>query len=246
MIMFPRIGLALIAAASLASCNAAPDAFSAPAKAAATTAKLSAATPIVVELYQSQGCSSCPPANAALNKIAARSDVIALSFAVDYWDGLGWKDRFATPAFTKRQRDYAKSLGNGNVFTPQMVLNGAQDIVGNGPGELDRAIARTNPLSASPGISGTDGAVTIGRGSTSGEIWLIRYDPALLNVDITAGENKARRLPHRNVVREMHLLGQYNGAAQSYALPKPKLSGLTNVVILQRKGVGKIIAARRI
>jgi len=84
--------------------------------------------PIVVELFQSQGCSSCPPTNAAFNLIADRADLIPLSFAVTYWDNLGWKDRFAKPAFTQRQRDYAKTLRVGaGVYTPQVVINGARE-----------------------------------------------------------------------------------------------------------------------
>src|SRR5580693_943584 len=88
------------------------------------------AHPVVVELFQSQGCSSCPPANANVMAIADRPDVLALSFGVTYWDSLGWKDTFASPKFTARQWDYAHGLGHSNVFTPQVVINGRRDGVG--------------------------------------------------------------------------------------------------------------------
>ena len=111
-----------------------------------TNAPVGSNGPVVVELYQSQGCSSCPPANAALNAIAERSDVIALSFAVTYWDRLGWKDVFGDPAYTKRQYAYANALGNDGVYTPQVAPNGRRAIVGNRPGELERAVAATGKL----------------------------------------------------------------------------------------------------
>ena len=96
---------------------------------------------MVVELFQSQGCSSCPPANANVNVLAARPDVLALSFAVTYWDGLGWKDIFAQPAFTARQWDYARAFGNQQVWTPQVVVNGRATVVGNKLAPLEALIA---------------------------------------------------------------------------------------------------------
>ena len=102
-----------------------------------------AAGPVkVLELFQSQGCSSCPPANANLNALAGRSDVIALSYGVTYWDYLGWTDSFAKPAYTERQRAYGRTLGNPNVYTPQMVLNGRADFVGASASGRRRCRAR--------------------------------------------------------------------------------------------------------
>jgi hypothetical protein len=95
-----------------------------------TSAHVSAAQPVVVELFTSQGCSSCPPANAVLARLADRNDILALSFGVTYWDELGWKDTFASPQFTKRQWDYAHALHHASVFTPQMVVQGRMDAVG--------------------------------------------------------------------------------------------------------------------
>lgn len=136
-------------------------------------------SPVVVELYQSQGCSSCPPANANLNAIADRPDVIPLSFAVTYWDQLGWKDTFARPQFTARQWDYAHSAGRGQVATPQMVINGGrQTIVGNNRQQLEAAIASAR-RSAGPQITLTGGRVSIGAASSAkpSTVWVVRFDP---------------------------------------------------------------------
>src|ERR1700744_2992761 len=103
------------------------------------------AAPTVVELFQSQGCSSCPPAIANVNALADRPDILALSFSVTYWDYLGWKDTFAQPVFTQRQRDYARNLPGG-VYTPEVVINGRTPIVGIKRDELAGAVARAAPL----------------------------------------------------------------------------------------------------
>src|SRR5436189_5311338 len=103
--------------------------------------------PVVVELYQSQGCSSCPPAEHNLNALADRPDVLALNFAVTYWDQLGWKDTFANPAYTQRQWDYAHGVFKRNqVATPQVVVNGRADLVGNNRSQLDAAVAKAVAL----------------------------------------------------------------------------------------------------
>ncbi len=223
------------------------NAISSEAKAAATGAvKASAANPVVVELYQSQGCSSCPPANSALNAQADRADVIALNFSVTYWDKLGWKDIFGDPKYTQRQYAYANAFRAGGVYTPQMVLNGRDAIVGNQPGELSRAIAAMPPVSGGPAISVTDGKVAIGAGSGRADVWLIRYDKRIQNVAIKSGENNGRTLPHKNIVRQLVNLGSWGGSAASYALPSSPSTHYNSVILVQRPGLGPIIAARRI
>src|SRR5271168_1897420 len=121
-----------------------------------------AAGPEVVELFQSQGCSSCPPANANLATIADRPDLIALSFGVTYWDELGWKDTFAQPKFTARQWDYAHGLHHPNVFTPQVVVDGRRDGVGANPSEFARLIRPDPTPSDGPTLALTKIAVTLG------------------------------------------------------------------------------------
>jgi hypothetical protein len=216
------------------------------ANAATPAAKASATNPVVVELYQSQGCSSCPPANAALNAIADRSDVIALSFAVTYWDRLGWKDIFADKVYTQRQYDYAHTLGNANVYTPQIVINGTSELTGIKSGELTRAIDAAKPVSSGPLIAVAGGMVKIGGGSGSANIWLVQYDPKVQNVAIRSGENTGRTLPHKNIVRSLAKLGEWKGSAVSYALPKAPNRDWKTVVLVQRSGAGPIIAAKAI
>lgn len=201
---------------------------------------------VVVELYQSQGCSSCPPANAALNAIADRSDVIALSFAVTYWDRLGWKDTFADPAFTDRQHAYAAALKNDSVYTPQVVLNGTTAIVGNGHGELNGAVAKAARLGKSPAITVANGSVTIGAGKGNGDVLLVRYDPRSQMVSIRAGENGGKKLPHRNIVRQLTTLGSWSGKAVSFKLPAKRDAAWKSVVIVQTKKTGPIVAAQKI
>ncbi len=201
---------------------------------------------VVAELFQSQGCSSCPPANAALNKLADRQDVIALSFAVTYWDRLGWKDSFATPEYTQRQRDYNKALRGDGVYTPQVVLNGRKAIVGNGPGELERAIASAGGLPAGPSIGVEGGRVMVGAGKGNGTVWLVRYDPRLHNVAINAGENGGRTLPHRNIVRELTQLGRWSGGKVDFAVPAARDAQYRTVVLVQQGVAGPILAAERI
>jgi len=143
-----RLAVALVAATAFAPAAQAAD----------------AAHPTVIELFQSQGCSSCPPANANVNALSQRPDVLALSFAVTYWDGLGWKDIFAQPQFTARQWDYARAFGNDQVWTPQVVVNGRANIVGSKLAPLEALIAKSDRGAGGPAIALKGNAVTeIGR-----------------------------------------------------------------------------------
>lgn len=209
-------------------------------------ATASAEAPIVVELFQSQGCSSCPPANAALNALADRKNVIALSFAVTYWDRLGWKDTFATPAFTQRQRDYAATLKGGSVYTPQAIINGRRELVGNGKGEMARAVGETNGLTGGPTLSTAGDVINISAGQGKATVWLVRFDPRTHNVPIRAGENGGQTLPHRNIVRELTKLGSWSGKQARYDLPKADNANYKGVIILQGGTTGPIIAAKRL
>src|SRR5437764_4980991 len=123
-----RLGAPLMAALAIGACgqSSAPDARTI----AAPVLHASSAAPVVIEEFQSQGCSSCPPATANVNALAERPEVLALSFAVTYWDALGWKDTFASPAFTQRQWDYAHHAGRTNVATPQVIGNGGPAVTG--------------------------------------------------------------------------------------------------------------------
>ncbi len=230
----------------LAGCQQSGPVTSEAKAAAQSSIAASAANPVVLELYQSQGCSSCPPANLALNALADRSDVIALNFSVTYWDRLGWKDIFGDPAYTQRQYDYAASFGNGNVFTPQVVLNGSRFITGARQGELSRAVAGTKPVSGGPAISTEGSIVSVGKGNGNGVVWLVRYDPRVQNVAVKSGENSGRTLPHKNIVRQLSRLGDWSGKATNYSAPKAGSDQWRSVVLVQRGPAGPMIAARKL
>jgi hypothetical protein len=216
-------------------------------RSAAPQVTADAAHPAVIELYQSQGCSSCPPALKVLQVEADRPDVIALSFAVTYWDQLGWKDRFASPAYTKRQWDYARSAGRGQVATPQLIVNGRSFVNGGNRAEVDAAIARWDRGRGGPTIAAGNGSVTIGAGAarSPATVWLVNYDPRTIDVPIRAGENNGRTLPHRNIVTGLTRLGEWSGAAIRYNLPAAR-NGMKRAVLVQSGSTGPMIAAGRI
>lgn len=205
---------------------------------------LPATTPlVVVELFQSQGCSSCPPAEANLNAIAGQPGILALSYGVTYWDSLGWKDTFATQVYTHRQWAYAKYRKRDNVWTPQVYVNGHTDLVGSDRAQLDHAIKQAN--TRGPQLSWQQGQLLVSAGKPTAvcDVWLVRYDPRTINVAIDAGENSGRTLPHRNVVRELVHLGTWDGSPSSFAVPPPSLAGLSTAALVQIKAGGDILSA---
>jgi len=203
--------------------------------------------PVVVELYQSQGCSSCPPAEHNLNALADRPDVLALNFAVTYWDQLGWKDTFAQPAFTQRQWDYAHGVfKRREVATPQVVINGRADIVGNSRPQLDAAIAKAAILPG-PTITVAAGKVAVAAGpAADADVWLVRYDPRVHQVPVARGENAGKTLPQRDIVRELTRLGAWKGPAASFALPPAGDPALKTAVLVQARGGGPILSAAKL
>jgi hypothetical protein len=204
--------------------------------------------PVVVELFQSQGCSSCPPANANLATVADKPGVIALNFSVTYWDDQHWKDTFAQPRFTARQWDYAHAFGRGNVFTPQVVVDGRHDGVGADPGDFARLLGAGAVDEPGPVVSLTANTVSIGAGTKPpvvADVWLARYDPRLLQVPIKGGENGGRTLPHKNIVREFVRIGGWNGSAENLPLPAPAQAGLVTAILVQAAHGGPILAAAK-
>lgn len=202
----------------------------------------------VVELFTSQGCSDCPPANANLNVLADRRDILALSFGVTYWDQLGWKDTFASPRFTARQWDYAHAFGRGNVYTPQTVVNGAVDAPGGRAGQMEGLILRA-PRLEGPTLKVAGGHVLIGTGAPGGrpaQVWLVRYDPRVVQVPVAAGENTGRTLPHRNVVRELAQIGTWSGRPLDLTLPASGAHGLSSAILLQAGPGGRILSAAKV
>jgi hypothetical protein len=208
----------------------------------------SADHPIVVELFQSQGCSSCPPANAMLNRLADRPDLLPLNFGVTYWDRLGWKDKFAHPAYTERQWEYARSGNRHNVATPQFIVNGHGVVTGSDARQLAQSIRDEDRKVAHPTIAVDGKRIRIAAGKTSAPatVWLVRYDPRVRNVSIGRGENSGRVLPHRNVVTGLRALGTWNGSAAAFDQPAYRDANERSAVLVQQGKGGRIIAAKRL
>ena len=201
----------------------------------------------VVELFTSQGCSSCPPANANLVRLSTRPDVLALSFNVTYWDQLGWRDTFAQDAFTRRQRDYQHGLGNDNVWTPQVVVDGRADVVGGRMAEIEALITQHRPF-AGPTLRFGESSVGLAGGTAPtrpADVWLIRYEPRPIDVPVARGENGGRTLPHAAVVRDLVRLGPWDGRTVGYRLPAASRQGLNTAVLVQAPDGGPILAAAR-
>ena len=211
------------------------------------TPAMAADRPVVIELFQSQGCSSCPPANANLNAIAGRPDVLALSFGVTYWDQLGWKDTFATKAYTDRQRAYARAL-DVQLGTPEMVVEGRESLIGADPREVDAALRRARPASETR-IASAAGRIEIAAGRApkrAADVWLVRFDPRVQQVSIRRGENGGKTLPHRDIVRQLTRLGGWNGATVSFAAPPASDPAYRTAVLVQAPNGGPILAAARL
>ena len=206
---------------------------------------------IVVELFTSQGCSSCPPADAFLHKLAKREDVIALSLHVDYWDYIGWKDVFGDPRNTARQKGYAKAGHRRSVYTPQMVIQGREHVVGNHPLDVAELINahQEQPLAVALVASQTGGEVTIkaNAGAPSGGVMvvqLVRFERSA-TVDIKRGENAGQEITYVNVVRDWQVVGEWDGS-KPLLLKTAAKGDLPAVVIVQGKGYGRIMAAARV
>jgi hypothetical protein len=200
--------------------------------------------PVVVELFTSQGCSSCPPANAYLNEMAkGRSDVLALAFHVTYWDRLGWKDPFSLEAATTRQDVYGHRFGDGS-YTPEIVVDGATSHVGSqreGVGAAIEAAKRASKTAAAISLS-KDGAnlvIEVGSGSGSGKLLLIGFDRSHQTA-IRRGENGGRTLEEANVVRSIRAVGDWQGPALRLS---EKLPEGENVAVLLQAPDGKIVGA---
>jgi hypothetical protein len=201
-------------------------------------------SPTVVELFTSQGCSSCPPANANLVKLSNDPGILALSFSVTYWDYLGWKDSFGKPEFTNRQATYEPALGQSGSFTPQMVINGHYSTVGLDLKEIRAQIASEKKLSG-PTIKLARQVATIDAGdalATPADVWFVRYDPGTVEVPVARGENAGATLPHAHVVRSLTHLGLWNGKAVRLPLPSVK-DGPKSAIIVQVQNGGKVLAA---
>ena len=180
--------------------------------------------PVVLELFTSQGCSSCPPADALLGKLAKRTDVLPLAFHVDYWDYIGWKDPYGFKEATERQYGYGRSLGLNMVYTPQMVIDGSQDVVGSDEAAIVRGIAASTirkklKLSILKDAKGAyKVAIPAGEVSAGGaSVYIALYDRAH-RTEVKRGENEGNLLTEFNIVREWRKIGEWKGVAEEIAL----------------------------
>lgn len=212
----------------------------------------------VVELFTSQSCYSCPPAERLLGKLAGRDDIIALEHHVDYWDQLvygsagRWKDAFSSPEATQRQRDYNRAIrGTGSVYTPQMVVNGRLEVVGNRPGEVETTIVRAGldrkrdggvAVAVAPRSGGLDIRID-GEGGAKADVWIVRFLTEH-TTEVTAGENKGKTLTNHHIVREVRHVGSWKGTAQSVVVNDFALEeGFGCAVIVQQANAGPILGA---
>lgn len=213
------------------------------------------ASPTVVELFTSQGCSSCPPADRLLEELADRDDVLALGYHVDYWDYIGWADPFASRESTMRQRQYGRAFDLRSVFTPQMVVDGVVSVVGSRRREVDRAIAAApalRPQTVPVAVEQPDPdqfIVTLGAADYMGEpadVVLVRYDQAHVT-EVERGENRGRTLTDVNVVRQFDVIGQWRGESMTISATMP-VSDIPGgcAVLVQLPGHGPILGAARI
>ena len=191
----------------------------------------------VVELFTSQGCSSCPPADKLIGELANDPTIIAMSMPIDYWDYLGWKDTLADSRFTARQRAYSKVRGDREVYTPQVVVNGSAHVIGSDRAGIENAIGKTSknesvmsvPVSMS--LSGKQINVSVaqskGPAASHGEVWICSISKAV-PIAIGRGENGGREITYHNVVRNLLKVGDWNGTSETWTVP------LENVI---REGV---------
>ncbi|SFQ95677.1 DUF1223 domain-containing protein [Poseidonocella sedimentorum] len=205
-------------------------------------------SPVVVELFTSQGCSSCPSADALMPELAAREDLIALSLHVDYWDYLGWPDQFAGPQFTARQKRYAKAMGERMVYTPQMVIGGAEHVVGNHGMKVANAIARQKAISHGVTLKAHRSGGMLELQATArrpfkrlAQVIVMPYLTEA-SVQIGRGENAGRTVRYVNIVRDIHEIGKWDGRnALSLRVPVP--GELPFVVVIQAGHHGPILGA---
>lgn len=211
---------------------------------------------VVLELYTSQGCNSCPPADALMERLSDRPDVLALSLPVTYWDMLGWKDTLASEGNTRRQKAYAAAMGHGGVYTPEIVVDGVTDVVGSRETQVEAAITarradmRDVPIALS--VSANALHIAIGslpeKNANDATVWLLR----VLNhasVRVGAGENSGRKLDYRNVVREVRAVALWKGQPLSLDIPRgdqnvPEYDSIA--VLVQESAYGRVIGARMI
>jgi len=202
----------------------------------------------VVELFTSQGCSSCPPADAFLGELSMRKDVLALAYHVDYWDYIGWKDVHAQAAFTQRQRAYARAFNLRYVYTPQMVISGEDETSGNKRRDVISAIERQLSNQSKISVQATPASLDIvGPDQRENlDVYRVSYHREI-TTKIRRGENRGKTLTDYNIVSDLERLGNWSGGATSFDFPQSGLdSNQGHAVFIQRPSDLKILAAYRL
>jgi hypothetical protein len=203
--------------------------------------------PAVLELYTSQGCSSCPPADALLGEFSQMPNVVALAFHVDYWDSTGWRDHFALHTAVRRQQQYVETLGLSSAFTPQVVVDGRSSFIGSDKRRILAAIAEPlNTIPISVDVARGDLTVTVPerQGRERYDVNVIAYLPQA-TTNVQRGENSGRTLREFNIVRQFRALGVWNGRESVFRVPVDSFPGdATRVaVLLQRDQQGPIVGS---
>jgi hypothetical protein len=210
----------------------------------------------VIELFTSQGCSSCPAADKLLSELQADPTIIPLSLAIDYWDYLGWKDTLALPGHTSRQKAYSQMRGDREIYTPQAVINGVAQAIGSDRAGIEIAVAQSRSsapaLSVPIELSVADDRVSVRVSARAdagaGEVWLCPVSGSV-SVGIARGENRGRTITYTNVVRRWIKLGNWKGKSESFTIPVDaiKFDGVDAVVVILQNGTstqpGAIIGA---
>jgi hypothetical protein len=200
----------------------------------------------VIELFTSQGCSSCPPADKLLSDLRNDSSLVTLTLPIDYWDYLGWKDTLALPGHAARQKAYSHMRGDREIYTPQVVVNGLIQALGSDRGEIEKAMAQgrrtdaTLKVAIRVAIDGERITVTLPNGNgddASGEVWLCPLSRSVA-VGIGRGENRGRTITYTNVVRRWVKLGTWSGKSQTFTVPLDTVNaaGVDEVAILVQNG----------
>ena len=188
----------------------------------------------VVELFTSQGCSSCPPADKLIGELAKDPSIIALSMPIDYWDYLGWKDTLADARFSARQKAYSHMRGDRDVYTPQVVINGSQHMVGSDRAGIEQAIDQVKKadgvmsVPVSMTVTGKQINVSVaasrnGPAAMHGEVWICSISKAV-PIAIGRGENRGREITYHNVVRNLLKVGDWNGSPGNWSVPLENVS----------------------
>jgi len=239
------IGAAVLLAGTTTMGSAQP----APSRANPALHRRTLAEPVVVELFTAQGCPGCPDANQVVETIADEPGVIALTYAVGYWDYMGWPDTFARPEFAQRQRAYQTAMRLRGVYTPQVVIDGRRQVSGAEAPAVQAAVdeeatRRVFPPQVEFRESGDRVGIGSGRAPVGGaEVWAVIYKPGSQTVTVSGGDNRGRAVRHVNVVRVLRKLGDWTGRPVLYALPAQREAGEAVAVMVQAKGDRRILTA---